>query len=103
MSIIEGPWPKPANVLPLSRRTSMDIGNLAGSFGDAFDVALGRGGKSPDAGDMIRLSEALDMLALRARKYGYALSKPTLLVLAQDIESISERVMHMATELGEIP
>lgn len=90
-----------SNVCTLPRRSSMDIGVLAGSFGDAFDVALGRVSKSPDRNDMIRLSEALDTLALRSRKYGYALSKPTMLVIAQNIESLSEHIMHIAADVEE--
>lgn len=102
-NLIEGPWPKreESNVRTLPRRSSMDIGILAGGLGDAFDVALGRGSKSPDRGDMIKLSEALDTLALRSRKYGYGLSKPTLLVIAQNIESLSEHIMHIAADLEE--
>ena len=90
-----------SNVRTLPRRSSMDIGTLAGGFGDAFDIALGRGSKSPDLADMIKLSEGLDTLALRARKYGYALSKPTMLVIAQNIESLSEHIMHIAADLEE--
>ena len=89
------------NVVSLAERrpTFRDLASLAGSFGDAFDVALGKSSKQPDLSDMIGLSEALDTLALRARKYGYALSKPSLLVIAQDVESLSERVMFIASEL----
>lgn len=90
-----------SNVCTLPRRSSMALGLLAGGLGDAFDVALGKGSKHPDRNDMIQLSEALDTLALRSRKYGYALSKPTMLVIAQNIESLSEHIMHIAADVEE--
>ena len=97
---LPGARSEPPNVVQL-RPSFRDLYSLAGSFGDAFDVALGKSPKTPDLSDMIQLSEALDTLALRARKFGYALSKPSLLVIAQDVESLSERVMFIASELGD--
>ena len=90
------------NVVSL-RPSFRNLASLAENYGDAFDVVLGGARKSPDLSDMIQLSEALDTLALRARKYGYALSKPSLLVIAQDVESLSERIMFIASEMENQP
>lgn len=93
-----------SNVIELAsqKRTNFrDLAALAGNFGDALDVALGAGRKSPNIDDMIKLSEALDTVALRARNYGYALSKPAFLVVAQDAESLSERILLLAANIGD--
>ncbi len=102
--VIEGriPWRAAPNVVPMSRPTFRDLAALAGSFGDALDIALGAPRKSANAADLIMLSERLDTAALNARNMGYALNKSALLVVAQDIESLSERIVHLAAELGDI-
>ena len=93
-----------ANVVPLreTRPSFADLASLAGNFGDAFDVALGRSGKQkPSVADLIGLTDALDTIALRVRNFGYAHNKAAFLVVAQDVESLSERLVHLAAEQGD--
>ena len=107
-NVVPGPWPKRENADVLLfgeysnlRPSFADLATLAGSFGDAFDVALGRGGKQkPTVSDLIALTDALDTIALRARNFGYAHNKAAFLVVAQDVESLSERLVHLAAEHG---
>ena len=104
-NVLTGPWPKreSAEVLLFGERrpSFADLATLAGSFGDAFDVALGKSGKQkPTVADLIALTDALDTIALRARNFGYAHNKAAFLVVAQDAESLSERLVHLAAEHG---
>ena len=105
-NVLLGPWAKreSADVILFGekRPSFSDLAKLAGNFGDSLDVALGKSPRrKPTCDDLICLTEMLDHVALAARNAGYAHSMPSLLVAAQDAESLSERILHLAAEIGD--
>jgi hypothetical protein len=98
------PHPKP-EFGKRKRGSVPQLGLLAGGFGEVLDAALGGDArKAKRAGhgiEALDISDALDALSVRADALGHSAGKPALLLIARDLENLSERLVLIAAEIGE--